>query len=27
VVFNPKTGWAGVGVLSVADVVEYLRQH
>ena len=27
VVFNPKTGWAGVGVLPVADVVEYLQQH
>jgi hypothetical protein len=27
VVFNPKTGWAGVGVLPTADVVEYLRQH
>jgi hypothetical protein len=25
VVFNPKTGWAGVGVLPVADVVEYLQ--
>ena len=27
VVFNPKTGWAGVGVLPVADVVGYLQQH
>ncbi|MGD0579098.1 MAG: hypothetical protein ABSC08_09230 [Bryobacteraceae bacterium] len=27
VLFNPTAGWAGVGVLPTADVVEYLQRH